>query len=459
MKKHSDNYIPADPMVTPASISWYSGNSWNLNNKRLLISSDVGIVKIDGNKIYMTRQEFKNYIINLSKNKIELLDTKTLNLFRSVANGIFQAEGHLGISFNNLNDIQFRPILFISKNASKESIQFFILLKNILSQKGVNLNYSISVIESGHWHIKLISRSLEDIVFKIFPYFNLVRAQKWNKFIYLEKLFYIRNCLDYKREIVLLAYAISPNMKTPISEKFKILKLDTNSSILVDSLLKMKTSREYSLAFLWGFFLGVGNFYIRVRLDQGFYFVPVFIISPIEKSWNYQFLQDLKIYLNKVNISVSIKTNQKRVILQIEGEKNIRLLLKYINSNLQSFVFWKNDQFNLMNIIINFFNLDCTYILSAQLYIIDCIYSTYKKENKRNLNNLKQICISKYKNNIRYVSRAKNAWIVTFPKTWNILPKQKYFTDLNFDNKEKAFKAAILYRDEKFKIILNLLQN
>jgi hypothetical protein len=73
-------------------------------------------------------------------------------------------------------------------------------------------------------------------------------------------------------------------MKTPISEKFKILKLDTNSSILVDSLLKMKTSREYSLAFLWGFFLGVGNFYIRVRLDQGFYFVPVFIISPIEKS-------------------------------------------------------------------------------------------------------------------------------------------------------------------------------
>jgi len=107
-------------------------------------------VKIDGNKIYMTRQEFKNYIINLSKNKIELLDTKTLNLFRSVANGIFQAEGHLGISFNNLNDIQFRPILFISKNASKESIQFFILLKNILSQKGVNLNYSISVIESGH---------------------------------------------------------------------------------------------------------------------------------------------------------------------------------------------------------------------------------------------------------------------------------------------------------------------
>jgi len=62
-----------------------------------------------------------------------------------------------------------------------------------------------------------------------------------------------------------------------------------------------------------------------------------------------------------------------------------------------------------MNIIINFFNLDCTYILSAQLYIIDCIYSTYKKENKRNLNNLKQICISKYKNNIRYVSRAKNA--------------------------------------------------
>lgn len=459
MKKHSDNYIPADPMVTPASILGTSDNS--LNNKRLLISKDVGIVIIDGNKIYMTRQELKDYIINLSKKKIELLDTKTLNLFRSVANGIYQAEGHLGISFNKLNDINFRPIWFISQNASKESIQFFILLKNILSQKGVNLNYSISVIDSGHWHIKLISRSLEDIVFKIFPYFNLVRAQKWNKFIYLEKLFFIRNSLEYNREIVLLAYAISPNMNIPLSEKLKNLKLDTNSSILDDSLLKFKISREYSFAFLWGLFLGDGNFHIRVRLDQGFYFVPVFRISQIENSWNYQFLQDLKIYLNKVNISVSIKTNQKRVILQIEGEKNIRLLLKYINSNLQSFVFWKNDQFNLMNIIIKFFNLDCTYILSAQLYILECIYSTSKKENKRTLNNLKQICISKSKNNIRYVSRAKNSWIVTLPKTWKILPKQKYFTDINYDTPkgEKAFKAAILYRDEKFKIILNFLQN
>jgi hypothetical protein len=128
-------------------------------------------------------------------------------------------------------------------------------------------------------------------------------------------------------------------MKIPISEKLKNLKLDTNSNILDDSLLKMKISREYSLAFLWGFFLGDGNFYIRVRLDPGFYFVPVFRISQIENSLNYQFLQDLKIYLNKVNISVSIKTNHKRVILQIEGEKNIRLLLKSINSNLQSFVF------------------------------------------------------------------------------------------------------------------------
>lgn len=461
MKKHSDNYIPADPMVTPASIYGISDNS--LNNKRLLNSIDVGIVIIDGNKIYMTRQELKDYIINLSKNKIELFDTKTLNLFRSVANGIYQAEGHIGISFNNLNDLKFRPIWFISQNASKESIQFFILLKNILSQKGVNLNYSIVVqlsgIDSGHWHIKLISRSLEDIVLKIFPYFNLVRAQKWNNFIYLENLFFIRNSLDYKREIVLLAYAISPNMKIPISEKLKNLKLDANSSILVDSLLKIKISREYSLAFLWGFFLGEGNFYIRVRLDQGFYFVPVLRISQIENSWNYQFLQDLKIYLNKLNISASIKTNQKRVILQIEGKKNIRLLLKYINSNLQSFVFWKNDQFNLMNIIIKFFNLDCYYILSAQLYILDCIYSTYKKENKRTLNNLKQICISKSKNNIRYVSRAKNSWIVTLPNSWNILPKQKLFTDINLDTKEKAFKAAILYRDEIFKRILNLLQN
>jgi len=73
-------------------------------------------------------------------------------------------------------------------------------------------------------------------------------------------------------------------LNIPISEKLKFLKLDTNSSILDDSLLKLNISREFSLAFLWGLFLGDGNFYIRVRLDQGFYFVPVFIISQIENS-------------------------------------------------------------------------------------------------------------------------------------------------------------------------------
>jgi hypothetical protein len=62
MKKHSDNYIPADPMVTPASISGISDNS--LNNKILLNSIDVGIAIIDGNKVYMTRQELTDYIIN-----------------------------------------------------------------------------------------------------------------------------------------------------------------------------------------------------------------------------------------------------------------------------------------------------------------------------------------------------------------------------------------------------------
>jgi hypothetical protein len=72
--------------------------------------------------------------------------------------------------------------------------------------------------------------------------------------------------------------------KQMISEKLKNLKLDTNSNILEDSLLNLKRSSEYSVAFLWGLFLSVGEFNIRVRLDQGFYFVPVFRISQIENS-------------------------------------------------------------------------------------------------------------------------------------------------------------------------------
>ena len=140
---HPDNYIPANPMVTPASIE-----------------------KKELTKLNSSKEEIEN--------QLKLLDSSQYNseeAFRLLINGLFQAEGHIGgefLSHNKKNidslqkeeikqsdNIKFRPIVFISLNASSETIKLFKRLNNVFNNK---LNFLVTLNKSGIYHIRIYTR-------------------------------------------------------------------------------------------------------------------------------------------------------------------------------------------------------------------------------------------------------------------------------------------------------------
>jgi hypothetical protein len=74
--------------------------------------------------------------------------------FKYLANGVFQAEGHIGGYFNNKKNLNFRPLVFIGLTANIESLKFFALLNNQLNFK---MRYTIEKLSSGLFFVKLLS--------------------------------------------------------------------------------------------------------------------------------------------------------------------------------------------------------------------------------------------------------------------------------------------------------------
>lgn len=95
--------------------------------------------------------------------------------FKLLINGLFQAEGHVGGYFETQDSATFNPLVYISLNASKESIALFKKFNNAFNNK---LNYVVSENKSGIWHIRIYSKSWELIINQWIPYFDSVYGDK-----------------------------------------------------------------------------------------------------------------------------------------------------------------------------------------------------------------------------------------------------------------------------------------
>nr|YP_010218661.1 hypothetical protein LK370_mgp162 [Morchella brunnea]UBU98523.1 hypothetical protein [Morchella brunnea] len=87
------------------------------------------------------------------------------------------AEGHIGGYFPSVPTITFRPLVYISQNASDSSIEFLVILWTILDK---NLKFDISQNESSkYFHIRLLSRDWDFIISRLIPYLSLVYGDKY----------------------------------------------------------------------------------------------------------------------------------------------------------------------------------------------------------------------------------------------------------------------------------------
>jgi hypothetical protein len=278
MIEHSDNYIPADPMVTPSSII----EPFIFKEKFIKFNQD-NITKDE-----ILSQLNKSVISNQSSDSINILYQTEEDKFNQIVQGIFQADGHIGGYFTKKEDVNFRPLVYISQNATTESIIFFKQLNKLFNNQ---MKYQISLTSNNNYHIRLQSRDFNFIVNEFIPYFSNLQGDKYLGLIYLEKLYRLLELLKkelkeskennkkidiLKFKIINLAYNLvdNPTKEINLKEKYELCKL--NPALMVKSTINyiqnMKTILLKNLPklnkwFLYGLYLGDGNFSVSLRKD------------------------------------------------------------------------------------------------------------------------------------------------------------------------------------------------
>jgi hypothetical protein len=225
---------------------------------------------------------------NQPSNNINILYQSEKDKFNKIVQGIFQADGHIGGYFTKKEDVNFRPLVYISQNATPESILFFKQLNKLFDNQ---MKYQISLTSNNNYHIRLQSRDFNFIVNEFIPYFSNVQGDKYLGLIYLEKIYRLLELLKkelkestknnkkidiFKFKIINLGYNLVDNPKKEINlkEKYELCKLNpivmeksTINYIQNMNTILLKNLPKLNKWFLYGLYLGDGNFSVNMRKD------------------------------------------------------------------------------------------------------------------------------------------------------------------------------------------------
>lgn len=427
-----------------------------------------GFIKINNKKVEVTKLQLLNLIESVQKSfsQKNLKDPKFLSDFKKLVNGVFQAEGHIGGGFTSLLSIFFRPMVYISQNASDYSINFFVLLWLILD-KDQNLKYIISINnKSRYFHIRFQTRNWIFIIDKLIPYLSLVYGDKYKGLHKLIDIYYIINLNNpsnsLKAKLINLTYCLVDNSAkvTSKEEKLKAV-LGENHNVLFKLENYKDNTKPLSLLFLSGFLLGDGNFTLRIRdYVTGIWFIPLIRLEQKFTEDNYYIFKNIVIFLDTLSVKANISYFTLngvviRITLTIEGKQAVGKLIKALEG-YNSLFFWKEEQINLMKNSLVLSSVAARHWKDSQLALLRLIYiredHKLEKSFEHWVTRLNEI-YSKRENTNFYITMSKNqAWLVSLPVALKILPKAKYFFFKTYNNsQEEALRAAIAYKDEQLK--------
>jgi hypothetical protein len=394
----------------------------NFNNKKEILKL-IEILKLD-------KELFKNNNFN---------DSEFSNNFKYLANGIFQAEGHIGGYFINSNSLIFRPMVFIGITVNVESLKFLVLLNSQFNSK---MQYSIEKLPSSLYFIKLYSRDWNFIINNFIPYFNKLYGDKNKGLKRLEKLYLLlseykeRSKLDNFHEIniliekvILLAYNLVDNSKRKklISDYFSLYNIVSSQTI---DFFKIEENKELiKNYFLLGLILGDGNLYVRIRESKNLpWFIPNIRIGQKVTKDNLFFLNNIKITLFENEISSSVLKISHLYVISINQIDNVVKFSKWL-PNDSDLWFWKKKEYLILKKALLLMKLKATYWQKGKEVILDLVYK--KSKYNKPINYWQKIINDYYtsdlkRKNFYYISLWRNkAWSVKLPI--KIKPKVKFF--------------------------------
>jgi hypothetical protein len=205
-----------------------------------------------------TVKEFDNISKNHSISGLNRED------FHQFINGLYQAEGTLGVYFVKIDSLKVKFLFSIGQNYSPEALDVLLSLQKILNVGVVKLEFN----SKNQPHIRYYVSNTKEIIYKTLPYFSLLYGQKRRdmaiikkKYIYILSLHNLNDSINnfiYINEFIHLVYSINPEgnkRKVSLAEKLKIFNCSLNYNILYIN----ENNDLPSNLFIIGLFLGDGS--------------------------------------------------------------------------------------------------------------------------------------------------------------------------------------------------------
>jgi hypothetical protein len=381
------------------------------------------------NDISSAREQLKQY-----KDNFKLPLNFNPEEFRLVANGFFQAEGHISC---RIKGNYFSPVFVLNQNLSTESLNFFVTLWYILGRTG---NLSLTINKHNKIIIRFSSESWEIILNNYVKYFNNIYGEKYiafQKLLDIRRLTFnnlklnkpssqikegiVNNSTDSLSDLCLaihLVYDLSLDgvmRKISLSDQLKLFNIN-NSNIKLPIYKDNFTTP--SILFIIGFILGDGTLHLRLRnSDKGsIWLIPTLLLPQLKNKYNAHFFSMLDIFFKSLNIKTYITNKTKNLdILNTFNNKTLstnfndsNLIVSQLNNELElmteknikeistisiesintiffqilpliepysHYLYWKINQYKLMHNVAKHVKAKTHYTLYGFITIIEIIYS------------------------------------------------------------------------------------
>lgn len=305
------------------------------------------------------KREFESLKADFNANPSKYMGKLDLNIFRSLINGLFQAEGTLGVYFQpkalSKGTISLYSHFAIGQNYSFEAALLLLQLQHVLEGIGY---FKFELTSSGSLHIKFIVYSTTDILTVVIPYLNEVYGQKaWSVQVFPiihQIAATLCGCWDSTKAtlLVYLVYSLNPegnDRKLTLGDLLNKLGLSFPASA-PELPTFIENNKLPSIAFILGFFLGDGS--LGITLDDPkarypMFYVKLFfeLIQMTSKHTLHMFSlfsQTLSIYF-KVSISSGVGGMTR---LSVAGLRVATHVLPVL-SQFSNLLYWKKGQFFL----------------------------------------------------------------------------------------------------------------
>jgi LAGLIDADG endonuclease len=273
------------------------------------------------------------------KKKIFKSDYSDLNYkeFQMFINGLYQAEGIMGVYFPRKDSLRVVFYFSIGQNYSSEAALLFLRLQATFGFG----NLKIELSNTGKPHIKYVVTNTKDILFKVIPYFTFIYGQKRIDLNKLSRIYNLSTVISLSRkktfneelvsELIHLVYSTNPDgqkRKITLTEKLSIFNCSTPYQPKFD--LLPDNIHLPSKFFILGLFIGDGNlgfvfdepktrapkFYIKLICNfasQKANFNNIYLFSLISKSMGLK-PRTYKLFGSMITLSYSNEIVYKKIL-------------------------------------------------------------------------------------------------------------------------------------------------